>query len=77
MSSKVSRKLVSDVIRKQDTFYFESSKILPELKNSNEYCDLYKKTPVVALLGWAGSKPEHLQKYTQIYGLSYNSILTK
>ena len=59
MSNKVSYE--------QDTFYFEPSKFLPDVKDSNEYSVLYKKTPVVALLGWAGAKPENLQKYAQIY----------
>jgi len=42
---------------KQNTFYFESSKI------SNDY----NKIPVVCLLGWAGSNPKNLKKYAQIY----------
>lgn len=74
MASKV-RQLASNVTRKQDTFYFESSKFLPEFKHSNEYSDIYNKTPVVALLGWAGSKPENLQKYAQIYtDMGYHTI---
>jgi hypothetical protein len=52
----------------QNVFYFEPSKLLPVDKNHPEYTNLYKKIPVVAVLGWAGAHDQNLKKYEQIYG---------
>jgi hypothetical protein len=36
----------------QDVFYFETSNLLPKYENYIEYTNLYKKIPVIAVLGW-------------------------
>jgi len=53
---------------KQNVFYFTKSKLLNSQKLSElEYKKLHDSIPVVLLLGWAGAKDQHLNKYANIY----------
>lgn len=50
---------------KQNTFYFEASKLTNKTT----------KIPVVCLLGWAGARDSNLRKYSKIYSdLGYHTI---
>ena len=66
-------------LKQQNAFFFEPSLLLSKIEKDGAeqktYENLYKKIPVVLLLGWAGSKDKNLKKYQSIYStMGYHVI---
>ena len=58
----------------QDQFYFECSTLVKK-NSTDDQQQLYKKIPIVVILGWAGSLNHHVRKYERIYSdMGYHTI---
>ncbi len=60
---------------KQNKFYFQPSVLLPSDSAHPEYSNLYKKIPLVIVLGWTGAKDHNLSKISDIYkSMGYHTV---
>ena len=60
----------------QNTFYFKKSILISSnILSVSEHAKLYDSIPVVLLLGWAGARDTHLNKYANIYqSMGYHTV---